>query len=547
VNTNPTGIASWTNSKLDTGALQISLPVASGNTEVYLPVGQVDGGKNYVLRFSVQGTKDTALHVRLVGRIALTEVKTFKVNARRREYEFLFQQPIADANARILIQTKATNMQYWVDNVSLREADITLLDPADYIRFEWNPTNADKTILLDPSATYVDVKGNSFNHSITLEPFTSVILLQTNTPSVLSKPMPSISLISPDVDTSFTSPATVALIAKTTNVNSNIVKVEFFSGSNLIGTTNTAPYVFTWLNADAGTYSITAKATDNEGVTLTSSPIVLDFVNINTCVATGSILREYWSNVAGTSVSAVPVNTPPSSMTPLTSFEVPSNAGDNYGQRIRGYICAPISGQYTFYIASDDNSELWLSTSDNPASKVRIASVVGWTGKREWTKFASQKSVSITLLAGVRYYIEALHKEGSGGDHLAVGWIIPGSSAISVIPGSVLSPFVASNQLTSLVALSKEQDLLEDTAAVQKLSIAVYPNPSGSSFTLTMQSRGADPILLNIFDFSGKIVERRTANATNSTIPFGQNLPRGTYILQIIQGEQKAEMKITKL
>jgi len=35
-----------------------------------------------------------------------------------------------------------------------------------------------------------------------------------------------------------------------------------------------------------------------------------------------------------------------------------------------------------------------------------------------------------------------LQKEGTGGDNLAVGWIVPNTSAITVIPGSQLSPFV---------------------------------------------------------------------------------------------------------
>lgn len=35
--------------------------------------------------------------------------------------------------------------------------------------------------------------------------------------------------------------------------------------------------------------------------------------------------------------------------------------GENYGQYFRGYIRAPRTGNYKFYLASDDCSELWLS------------------------------------------------------------------------------------------------------------------------------------------------------------------------------------------
>ena len=50
-------------------------------------------------------------------------------------------------------------------------------------------------------------------------------------------------------------------------------------------------------------------------------------------------------------------------------------------------------------------------------------------------------SAPITLEAGKRYYIEALMKEGIGGDNLAVGWIPPGAQTITVIPGQYLSAF----------------------------------------------------------------------------------------------------------
>ena len=162
----------------------------------------------------------------------------------------------------------------------------------------------------------------------------------------------------------------------------------------------------------------------------------------------GSISREVWTGISGTFVSTIPVGTTPPNLTDtLPSFEAPTNWADNYGTRLRGYILAPVTGSYTFWIAGDNTSELWLSTDDNPIDKVKIASVPDWTNSREWNKYPTQKSAPsppITLTAGQRYYVEALQKEDGGGDNLAVGWAKPGQSTSApseVIPGSVLLPF----------------------------------------------------------------------------------------------------------
>ena len=158
---------------------------------------------------------------------------------------------------------------------------------------------------------------------------------------------------------------------------------------------------------------------------------------------TGSISVEYWLGITGTSVSDLTNNgnypNNPSSSGSLSSFEIPIDSADNYGTRVRGYLHPPSSGNYKFWIASDDSSQLWLSSDEDPANVSQIAYVNEWTWSREWGKYASQVSSNISLTAGQTYYIEALHKEGTGGDNLAVAWEGPGFSQ-KVIEGADLSP-----------------------------------------------------------------------------------------------------------
>ncbi len=235
-------------------------------------------------------------------------------------------------------------------------------------------------------------------------------------------------------------PITISAVVEEGKVG--IKKVDFFSADLKIGTDSIYPYSFSWTNAQAGNYSITALVIDNSNDSVLSVPSNITVNNpIFTCTASGTITRDFWANVTGSTVAKIPVNTVPTSTSQLNIFEEPSKAGDNFGSRLRGFICPPSTGNYIFWIASDDNSELWLSTNDLPANKVKIASVSGYTASRQWTKYPSQQSAPINLIEGHKYYIEALHKESTLGDNSAVGWQLPNGALERPIPGTRLSPF----------------------------------------------------------------------------------------------------------
>src|ERR1051325_1367093 len=139
--------------------------------------------------------------------------------------------------------------------------------------------------------------------------------------------------------------------------------------------------------------------------------------------SSNGVLREVYYNIAGSAVanltSAPNFPARPDEEFIESAFEAPSNFAENYGQRMRALLTPPVTGSYIFWISSDDNSVLYLSTDADPAHKVQIATVTSWTNSRQWTTYPSQKSVAITLTNGFRYYIEALQKEGGGGDNLA--------------------------------------------------------------------------------------------------------------------------------
>lgn len=66
-------------------------------------------------------------------------------------------------------------------------------------------------------------------------------------------------------------PATIPVSANASDTDGTIARVDFFVGTTLIGSDTTAPYSVSWAGVAAGTYSLTAVATDNSGATTTSA------------------------------------------------------------------------------------------------------------------------------------------------------------------------------------------------------------------------------------------------------------------------------------
>jgi hypothetical protein len=85
--------------------------------------------------------------------------------------------------------------------------------------------------------------------------------------------LPVVSITSPANSASFTAPASITINSTATDADGTIVQVDFYSGSTYLGSDPNSPYSFTWSNVAAGTYSLTAVATDNNGGVTTSAPI----------------------------------------------------------------------------------------------------------------------------------------------------------------------------------------------------------------------------------------------------------------------------------
>ncbi|MBN1482850.1 hypothetical protein EH223_13115 [candidate division KSB1 bacterium] len=194
--------------------------------------------------------------------------------------------------------------------------------------------------------------------------------------------------------------------------------------------------------------TVTAKGAVGDSTTVTvtdaannlTKQIIVKIISFDL----GSVLFEKWTEVTG-GLSGLLNNSrypdQPSNSEKIINWEIPTDVSDNYGTRIRGYLHPLTTGSYIFWIASDDQSQLFLSTDGDPANAEKVCEVTSWTNSREWNKEKNQKSAAIELKAGKHYYIETIHIEGTGGDNLAVAWQAEKAKEKEIIAGDYISPW----------------------------------------------------------------------------------------------------------
>lgn len=173
---------------------------------------------------------------------------------------------------------------------------------------------------------------------------------------------------------------------------------------------------------------------------------------------------------------------------------------DNFAQRMVGWFVPPTTGSYVFYIASDDNGQLWLSTDELAANATMIAQEPVWNNFREWKTGSNQpaegdprsdglggfvnKSAPVDLTAGKRYYLQALEKEGGGGDNLSVTYTLasaatPENGTPSALRGAVIETFAPPATRTITVS-TNPVSVTQTNGGRATFSVGITTSPTNS-------------------------------------------------------------------
>jgi hypothetical protein len=102
-----------------------------------------------------------------------------------------------------------------------------------------------------------------------------------------------------------------------------------------------------------------------------------------------------------------------------TTVENPQNIADTFLTQYVGFFVPQVTASYRFFLACDDTARVYLGTDENKPVNPTFE-LTSWTSYRN---FRSNVGVSvwIDLVKDKPYYLEVLHVEGSGGDHVSLG------------------------------------------------------------------------------------------------------------------------------
>jgi len=172
-----------------------------------------------------------------------------------------FHQRLSTGAGRVSTTGTAVAAPYWV-RLERRGTTLTASQSADGTTW-----SAIGTMTVSASTIYVGLAVASADLNQLATGVLDNVLVNAPTPNQA----PTVSLTAPADGATFTAPASITVSATAGDADGTVSKVDFFAGTTLIGTDTTSPYSITWNNVAAGSYSVTAVATDNGGATTTSA------------------------------------------------------------------------------------------------------------------------------------------------------------------------------------------------------------------------------------------------------------------------------------
>jgi len=315
---------------------------------------------------------------------------------------------------------------------------------------------------------------------------------------------PTVSITSPNNGTAIEAGNTIGITASASDSDGNITRVEFFNGNTKLGEDTSSPYSFNWSNIAEGSYSLTARATDNDGSSTTSSTInvtvtspIPDYCTANGENGTEAILQVRFGEINNTSVRSS------SGYEDYTNMSTSVNIGSAYSLtvNIEGYRGGESDEIYAWFDWNKDGD---------------------FNDENEFVTL--NKTYNTTGNASIRVPDNA--QLGATGMRIRVAYHAASNKPCGSVPYGEVEDY----------ALIITNDKSAGTALDESITVSTYPNPvTNGEINVNFNTSQKGPAVIQLFDLAGKkIFETITEKGEEQvkSVKFNSDLPAGFYILK---------------
>ena len=327
--------------------------------------------------------------------------------------------------------------------------------------------------------------------------------------------------------TDVTAPVAICKTATVTlaNGSATITAADVNNGSNdecgpvTLGISKTS---FNCSNIGANTVTLTV--TDGTG-------------NTATCSATVTVIGA----VPSCSIAAVPSNS-------VYTGGMPTNIYLGYGPQSVTLNVTPTSGSPFTY--SWNGSGLSCTTCEDPVFTPTAEGVYNFT-------VTVTNTYGCTTTCNITICVLDIRVPGTDGKKVYICHAPPGNpgngQTLAVNVSSVKDHLLSHagdklGQCGQDPCSSQSRMITRNKIVVAgSLKISVLPNPSRSSFTISIESNNDLPVHIRILDIAGREINQLRDLSANSVVIPGNNLKPGFYLAEVVQGNERKIVKLVKI
>jgi chitinase len=334
---------------------------------------------------------------------------------------------------------------------------------------------------------------------------------------------PVVALTAPANNATFTAPASITITANASDPDGSVARVQFYNGTSLLATDSVAPYSYTWTNVAAGTYSITAKATDNSNASTTSAAVS---VTVN--------------GTSGNKPPVVNITSPlnNASFTAPATVNIQATATDSDGtiKSVSFYNGSTLLGvdsvaPYAFSwanVAAGSYSITAKAVDNGNASTTSAAVAITVTG-------GGGSCNGIALWSATKVYVGNDQAVYNGKIYKAKWWTSGDQPDINTGDGKPWQfvsncPAAAAASFASVAPASADNSLF---------TLEAYPNPvSGNDLQLKVNGTPGEKLLIEVLGLSGRapVVQQIFIPSSKGEQPVRLDIskvPSGTWIIKV--------------